>query len=71
MPRRSRRRAGLCAPALVCWLGTAAPLAAWAQDEAPPPYEPPADQPPGARNTTAGEFTPGRGFDLIKTDLGR
>jgi hypothetical protein len=70
MPSPARRRAGLCAPALLFCLGTAAPLAAWAQDEAPPPYEKSPDEAAGAPNTTAGEFTPGRGFDLIKTDLG-
>jgi hypothetical protein len=48
------------------------PVAGWAQDEAPvdpPPSEPGADLSPAA-NGIAGEFTPSKGFDVLKTDWG-
>jgi hypothetical protein len=50
----------------------ALPTTALAQDEsgAPPTAEEPSAKPPSSPNTTAGEFTPGTGFDLVKTAFG-
>lgn len=48
------------------------PLTASAQDEAPVTQPPPttAEEPEAFPNNIAGEFTPGRGFDIIETKLG-
>src|SRR6185436_10621120 len=46
-----------------------APLTARAQDEAPSPAAPGAEKLPPTPNTTAGEFTPGSGFDLFRSEL--
>jgi hypothetical protein len=48
----------------------ALPAVVLAQDEGGQPEAPAAAPAKGAPNTTAGEFTPGAGFDLIKTDFG-
>jgi hypothetical protein len=46
------------------------PSVVFAQEEAgPPPPTPGVGEPPSP-NTTAGEFTPGAGFNLVKTDRG-
>jgi hypothetical protein len=62
------------------WMGLtgavclALPVLAMAQDEGGQPEAPAqataAAPAKAAPNTTAGEFTPGAGFDLIKTELG-
>src|SRR3954470_5539616 len=71
MARRRRPPVGRLAGS-ICTLLAVLSGAARAQDESGRPTEAEEEtaKPPSYPNTTAGEFTPGAGFDLVKTDFG-
>lgn len=55
--------------AMVCVAVVLAGADVRAQEEAGPPPDPTGAEAPPSTSTAAGEFTPGRGFDLFKSDL--